>query len=309
MGMPAGQPRVVCFQVVFNQHAGDADRRATLTSLAASRCKLLGQNGGKIAFLIGWEQACARLVARRMLCWWILSALVLFLASNRAEAACVDLAMSAHATVSITRNFDEEERRVEPDLLGIRGTGWFLSARSLVTVAHVAEAMHLSPDSWTDIEIRDGDNKRSTPVRLLRVLGARSEKIAVLELKIPFSGARTLPIRTEPLVTNEHVVSVAYPDDRLRVVDGRFVEYGADDKFAGTALLELYDGDDRLVLDHGASGAPVLDCEGRVAAVVSNLMTQTMQFMSHVVRISTAWNTPNVVSVPIQVLKDFAPAD
>jgi hypothetical protein len=295
MGMPAGQPRRVCFQVVFNQHTGDGGRRITLTGLVTSRCKLLGQNGGKIAL--------------RMLCWRILSALVLFLASSRAEAACVDLAMSAHATVSITRNFDEEERRAEPDLLGIRGTGWFLSARSLVTVAHVAEAMHLSTDSWRDIEIRDGENKRSTPVRLLRVLGARSEKIAVLELKIPFSGARILPIRTEPLVTNEHVVSVAYPADRLRVVDGRFVEYGADDKFAGTALLELYDGDDRLVLDHGASGAPVLDCEGRVAAVVSNLMTQTMQFMSHMVRISTAWNTPNVVSVPIQVLQDFAPAD
>ena len=307
--MPAGQPRAVCFRVVFDQHAGDADRRTTLGGLAKSRCKFLGQNGGKISFLIRLEQACTRLVARRMLCWWILSALVPFLTSSRAEAACVDLAMSAHATVSITRNFDEEERRVEPDLLGIRGTGWFLSARSLVTVAHVAEAMHLSPDSWTDIEIRDGEYKQSTPVRLLRVLGARSEKIAVLELKIPFSGARTLPIRTEPLVTNEHVVSVAYPDDRLRVVDGRFVEYGANDKFAGTALLELYDGDDRLVLDHGASGAPVLDCEGRVAAVVSNLMTQTMQFMSHVVRISTAWNTPNVVSVPIQELKDFAPAD
>jgi hypothetical protein len=309
MGMPAGQPRVVCFRIVFNQHAGDADRRATLTTLVTSSCKRLGRNGGKIAFLIELEQACARLVVRRRLCWWILSALALFLASSRAEAACVDLAVSAHATVSITRNFDEEERRVEPNLLGIRGTGWFISARSLVTVAHVAEAMHLSADSWTDIEIRDGENKRSTPVRLLRVLGARSEKIAVLDLKIPFSGARILPIRTEPLVTNEHVVSVAYPDDRLRVVDGRFVKYGADDKFAGTALLELYDGDDRLVLDHGASGAPVLDCEGRVAAVVSNLMTQTMQFMSHVVRISTAWNTPNVVSVPIQVLKDFTPAD
>jgi hypothetical protein len=35
------------------------------------------------------------------------------------------------------------------------------------------------------------------------------------------------------------------------------------------ALLEMYDGDDRLVLDHGASGAPVFDCMGRIVAVVS----------------------------------------
>jgi hypothetical protein len=74
-------------------------------------------------------------------------------------------------------------------------------------------------------------------------------------------------------------------------------------KLAGTALLEMYDGDDRLVLDHGASGAPVLDCQGRVVAVVSNLFTQTMQFLSKPIRISTAWGQANVASVPIQELR------
>jgi hypothetical protein len=39
------------------------------------------------------------------------------------------------------------------------------------------------------------------------IVGVRSEKIAVLELK------------TKPLVTNEHVTSVAYPDDRRRNCD------------------------------------------------------------------------------------------
>jgi hypothetical protein len=61
--------------------------------------------------------------------------------------------------------------------------------------------------------------------------------------------------------------------------------------------------DDRLVLDHGASGAPVLDCQGRVVAVVSNLFTQTMQFLSKPIRISTAWGQANVASVPIQELR------
>ena len=88
------------------------------------------------------------------------------------------------------------------------------------------------------------------------------------------------------------------------------MEYGAEDRLAGTALFELYDGNDRLVLDHGASGAPVLDCEGRVVAVVSNLiLTHKIQFMSRVFRIPPAWQQPNVVSVPIRVLKDLAQAD
>jgi hypothetical protein len=62
----------------------------------------------------------------------------------------------------------------------------------------------------------------------------------------------------------------------------------------------------RGLLDHGASGAPVLDCQGRVVAVVSNLFTQTMQFLPNAIRISTAWGQANVASIPIQVIKDFA---
>ena len=90
-----------------------------------------------------------------------------------------------------------------------------------------------------------------------------------------------------------------------RTTGGRFVRYGEGDRLAGTALLEMYDGNDRLVLGHGASGAPVADCAGRVVAVVSNLFTATIPFMSRVIRISTAWGSPNVVSVPIPALKKF----
>ena len=111
----------------------------------------------------------------------------------------------------------------------------------------------------------------------------------------------------EPLTPDEQVVSLAYPSNRLRFAAGRFVQYGDKDRVAGTALLEMHDGNDRLVLDHGASGAPVLDCAGRVVAVVSNIFTQTMQFQSRAIRVSTAWGNPNVVSVPIQVFQDVFP--
>jgi len=100
-------------------------------------------------------------------------------------------------------------------------------------------------------------------------------------------------------------VSVAYPGGQMRVVGGRFVQYGESDRVAGMALLEMYDGNDRLVLDHGSSGAPVLDCAGRAVAVVSNLFTTTLPFPSGVIRVSTAWGSPNVLSVPVPVLKDL----
>lgn len=90
---------------------------------------------------------------------------------------------------------------------------------------------------------------------------------------------------------------------------GRFVRFGDDGKLAGMALLEFYEGENRLVIDHGASGAPVIDCDGRVAAVISNVFTQSIVWASRQIRISTAWGMPNVVSVPVQALDEFAQAN
>jgi Trypsin-like peptidase domain len=235
--------------------------------------------------------------------------LMLVLASAPVEAECIDPATLAHSTVSITRYFDDKEQAVRPGVLGISGTGWFISSKSMVTVEHVAASMNLSQQSWKDIEIRKGETKESIPARIRHVAGSYAEKIAVLELQTSYSDARGFELRMEPLVPEEPVVSLAYPGSRPRVAGGRFVRYGDDERLAGTALLEMYDGNDRLVLDHGASGAPVVDCAGRVVAVVSNLVTTTMPFMSRAIRISTAWGTPNVVSVPVPALKDFSAAE
>jgi hypothetical protein len=232
---------------------------------------------------------------------------VLLFAGSPAAATCADASMLAHSTVSITRYFADDDRKADTDLLGIRGTAWFLSPESMVTAEHVATAMELSGQNWKQLEILEGESKQKIDARILRVAGSLSEKLAVLELRTAFSGAQGLQIRMQPLAPEEQVLSIAYPGSRLRFVGGRFIKYG-DSNLAGTALLEMYDRDDRLVLDHGASGAPVLDCEGRVVAVVSNIFTQTLQFPSRAIRISTAWGSPNVASVPIQVLQEYLQA-
>src|SRR3954454_22203449 len=90
----------------------------------------------------------------------LLCVLVLLVAVSRTEAACIDPAMLVQSTVSMTRNFNEEESKAQPSIVGIRGTGWFLAPRLIVTAAHVAEAMHLSADEWEDVEVRGRENKK-----------------------------------------------------------------------------------------------------------------------------------------------------
>ncbi len=228
------------------------------------------------------------------------------LASTRANAVCVDRAQLAHSTVSIMRHFDDVERDTRPNLIGVRGTGWFLSPTTIVTAEHVTAGMKLSTQDWKQLEIVDGDDSQFIAARIQRLTAGQAEKLAVVELQRAVSAARSFAIRKEPLVPEEQVVTLAYPAGRFHLVGGRFVQLGDGGKLAGTALLEMYEGENRLVIDHGASGAPVVDCDGRVAAVVSNVFTQSIVWVSQEVRISTAWGMPNVVSVPVQALEDLS---
>jgi Trypsin-like peptidase domain len=219
-----------------------------------------------------------------------------------ARAACIDPATLVTTTVSIYRDFTAEERNRTPGIVGIAGTGWFLSPRLLVTAAHVAEAMPLSSTEWKDIEIWNGNAKTVVPSRIHSLVGPLSERMALLDLRVAVAGADSLAVRREPLLPEEEVVALAYPKRHLRFAGGRFVAYGSNDQFAGAALIEIYEGDDRLVLGHGASGAPVLDCQGRVVAVVSSILTRTLNFGFRSVIVSTAWQTPNVISMPADAL-------
>jgi hypothetical protein len=109
---------------------------------------------------------------------------------------------------------------------------------------------------------RDLERKTFVACRIHSLTGPVFGKMALLDLWVPFSGAVSLSVRRDPLLPDERVVALAYPKRHLRFAGGRFVGYGHDQQFPAAALMEIYEGDDRLVLDHGASGAPVLDCEG-----------------------------------------------
>jgi hypothetical protein len=220
----------------------------------------------------------------------------------RAETACIKPAQLAHAGVRIARYFDDAERAAQHDgTVGIQGSGWFLTPTAIVTIAHVVTAMDLTAKDWKPIEIRDGDRTWPALARIKRLVGPGTDKLVILELQTAIPGARSLSVRAAPLAPDERVVTLAYTAGRARFVSGRFVHYGDERGAADGAMLEMYDGNDRLAVDYGASGAPVFDCDGRVAAVVAGVLTQTLMLGGEV-RVSTAWGMPNVLSVPVEAL-------
>jgi V8-like Glu-specific endopeptidase len=239
-------------------------------------------------------------------------------------ASCVDPSEMARSVVSIVRYFNAPRRNAAgEDIFGERATAWFYtSPRLLVTAAHFVR--ELSPRDWQEAELRQAsqDGEPGTTVRVqLRVVAegrpvndhargaerhtAPKEDVAILELREPFPNAQVLDVRLEPLAADATVLVLGYPGGRMQAAHGIIRE--ARDrpaKFAGLTLLEGQ-GDNRLLLDGGTSGAPVLDCrQGQVIAVLNGLLTgPSLPFLpSGRSVVPTPWGSPTNTAVPAATL-------
>jgi hypothetical protein len=321
VGMLVGR-RAMGVRIVFDQSTRGEDHGTTPSSLAAATCMLLlGRTAGRrSALLTRLEQACAGLVARLTTRLMILVPMMVIAQCARAENACIDPSTLVTTTVSITRYFTADEKP-RPSLDGYRATAWFYgSTRYLVSIAHfVDDAPVLPRGEWRKIDVHQRDLTAQVSARLIAVVRALPEGFAIFELREPFPNAQTLKLREKPLSRNEPVLSIAYLDG-LRFAKGRFAEIAGssdiprDDPFAkvrpGSGLFEMWDiaerKNDRYVLDHGASGAPIIDCEGNVAAVASSLVTQeSMYFAGREFRLTTPWGMANNTAALIQPLFDI----
>jgi S1-C subfamily serine protease len=238
-----------------------------------------------------------------------------------AQDTCIDPSTLVATTVGITRYFTDEERP-EPSLDGYRATAWFFrSTRYLVSIAHfVDDAPVLPKGEWRMVDVRQQDTNVRVKARLLSIVKGLPEGLALLELAEPFPRARPLKLRETPLSKDEPVRSIAYVDG-LRFAKGTFAQVMAsgdipsDHPFAhvppGSGLFEMWDirerNNDRYVLDHGASGAPIVDCDGKVAAVTSSILTQgNLNLAGRTIRLTTPWGMANNTATLIQPLFDPA---
>jgi hypothetical protein len=243
--------------------------------------------------------------------------------AQQAERTCVDPSPYARSVVSISRYFDQARPSAGgKEWVGERATAWFYrSPRHLVTAAHFANG--LPAEGWQAVvlhqEAKDGSPDRTVEAQVrLWYLGTVNDgkggdsgsgappavDLAILELSEPFPEARILDPRSEPPAPAEPVVVLGYPDGSLRTADA-VVHPGSDRlrRYAGLALLEVQ-GPNRLLLDHGASGAPVLDCrDGHVVAVLSGLLTSPpLPFVPPEKSIPTPWGSPTNTAVPASML-------
>ena len=321
VGMLAGL-RAVGVRIVFDQSAGEEDHGTTLSSLvSATRMLPLGRTANRrSALLTRLEQACAWLAARLTTRLMILVPMMVIAQCARAEDACIDPSTLATTTVSITRYFTADEKP-RPSLEGYRATAWFYgSTRYLISIAHFVDDVPVLPrGEWRKVDVQQRDVTVQVSARLLAVVRALPEGFALFELREPFPNAQTLKLREKPLSRNEPVRSIAYLDG-LRFAKGRFAEIAGssdipgDHPFAkvrpGSGLFEMWDieerNNDRYVLNHGASGAPIVDCEGNVAAVASSVVTQgSLYFAGREFRLTTPWGMANNTAALIQPLFDI----
>lgn len=244
-------------------------------------------------------------------------------ASFESGGPCIDPWAAARAVVSVTWRFVTPRREGSEIVVAERATAWFYrSPRLLVTAAHFVN--ELPQMGWQDAELHQADREGEPDIVMrvrLRVaakaipLGSRDGEaeainglaadVAIMELQDPFPNALVLPIWSNALAEDAQVLVLGYPRGRMQAVRG-IVRRSADPagRYAGLTLLEVQ-GSNRLLLNDGASGAPVLDCgQGRVVAVLNGLLTgpSLPLLPSDSSVIPTPWGSPTNTAVPASIL-------
>src|SRR3954462_2983051 len=153
--------------------------------------------------------ACPRSCAMRLR----LAILTMLIAQSACADSCIDPSTLTKTTVSITRYFNNDEKPLSTSY-GYRATAWFYrSPHYLLSIAHfVEDAPVLGRGEWRMLDVQQHGVTTQVNARLLAVINAVPEGLALFELREGLPNAEPLKLREKPLSRNEPVRSVAYVD-------------------------------------------------------------------------------------------------
>lgn len=204
-----------------------------------------------------------------------------------AEPRLTDLERS---TVSIRRYVASDiamTKRYGTNILSVEGTAWFYrTSKNLVTVMHNVEAMFITSNSWTEVELFQSDlmgrshTVQKTKARLVFSHKIADDGVVILELQDTFPEAHLLVVSEKDPKREEPVQTVGYVDGRLRFGKGNLTHYewGLANGHLTPELFgfNIENTNSAFATDLGCSGAAIINTRGQVVALLKSIIVVTI---------------------------------
>lgn len=247
----------------------------------------------------------------------LLLAIAFFISAVPVDATCISAENYYNSAVSI---------KIYKDGKPFQGSAWFYKdSKTLVTAGHFARILPDDPPAWSKIEIlqqRKGRKifKRQN-VRIMRIGNIRDasirelgfmekyarEDLGILELESPFLDALPLDVAPHKVEPYYPLRILAYPYGKLTPARARSLPPGLDEKFFGRfeSLLHIEILNQRNIAGAGASGSPVLNCEGKVAGTITAQLSDVFVNPQRLWVIRPAYGSATNYAVPSSFLTEL----
>jgi S1-C subfamily serine protease len=165
-----------------------------------------------------------------------------------------------------------------------QGSGWFINNHTLITDYHVVEGA-----DQIEIEYADGQTSEAT----VRNYSAACD-VAALDVTTvrPDQTWARITADSDQVYPNETVTAYGYPQGEWAVTSGTLVARYADR--TGTKAVGWFSTD--LLLDHGSSGGPVEDSQGRVIGVAEAISRPDSPYHCFITSANVIWEALGLTS-------------
>ena len=223
---------------------------------------------------------------------------------------CVDPREYANSVVRIERVVESGAPR------SWVGSGWFYqSSQVLITNEHVVRKLALQEQQWTSVLLQTSKPyaARGFIQRAMARVLARDirDDLALVFLEHPAMGVRPMAIKPGEVSPGEPLAIAGYAGGRLHFGNARaYVGPQPVARFRqpqSQFAIDVRGAANQAAFSAGGSGSPVLNCQGQVVGIFSNLIDERYLslFGAWGVRGRPAAVSPNAFAVRIEALQNL----